>query len=325
MERLNDDTIDEIMSLDINDLNNAVLGRVKGQDEAVKHITANIYVFLQSWALGKPEYNFTTLIAGPSGVGKTETYEAINEYFKTNLPSIIISRKNATNLSEAGFVGEDSYGVLLSNAGDIIRHNTLEICFFDEFDKIAQNKHNERLQGQILQIIEGNEIYYKKIKCSKKTIDTKRILFICSGAFANIEEVQKKRKYKIQTQEFGFSKKISKVDITHEDLVNYGLLAELAGRICTICNYHELDKDTITQIFNMKLKKYENIFDCRISASPDFCQYCLEDTIKMYGAREIDSMINRVVCENCIHFIDSELNEMFLDYQEVDGVVVKYR
>jgi len=224
------------------------------------------------------------LLLGPTGVGKTMLAQTLAKIL--DVPFAIA---DATTLTEAGYVGEDVENILLrliQAADHDMERAERGIIYIDELDKIARKSENpsitrdvsgEGVQQALLKILEGT-LASVPPKGGRKypsddflQIDTGNILFICGGAFAGIEQVIERR---VGGSSMGFnapikSKAKDKYDrliqqAIHQDLVRFGLIPELVGRLPVIATLEELDEDALVRILseprNALLRQYKQLF-----------------------------------------------------------------
>lgn len=207
------------------------------------------------------------LLIGPSGVGKTQLARSIAGFL--GVPFAI---GDATSLTEAGYVGDDVENLLLrliqAADGDIEKAQN-GILFIDEIDKVSSTASSrstskdvggEGVQQALLKMLEGT-IAHVSPKGGRKhpegnvvEFDTTNVLFVCSGAFVGLEEVIEQRNdsdsclgFDVGGQEETL--KVENDNIEPEDLIHYGLIPELVGRLPILARLHELDEEALRMIF----------------------------------------------------------------------------
>lgn len=221
------------------------------------------------------------LMIGPTGSGKTYLVKTL-----ARLLDVPLAITDATSLTEAGYIGDDIESVvskLLAAAGNDVERAEHGIIFIDEIDKIAKKKNTnqrdvsgEAVQQGMLKLLEGSEIEVPVGANSKNamvpltTVNTKNILFICGGAFPDLEEIIKERLNK--TASIGFQADLKdKYDqdpallekVTVEDLKKFGMIPEFLGRLPIIFSLSGLSADMLVQILkepkNAILKQYQKL------------------------------------------------------------------
>lgn len=261
---------------------------VIGQDDAKKALAVAVYNHYKRVYYGKDDVELqksNVLLLGPTGVGKTLLAHTLAKFL--DVPFAIA---DATTLTEAGYVGEDVENILLRliQAADYdIEKAERGIIYIDELDKISRKSENpsitrdvsgEGVQQALLKIIEGTTSNVppqggrKHPQQEFVQIDTSNILFICGGAFEGLKSIVEKRK---NTSAMGFVSDINQKDELDEngwmkeviphDIVKYGLIPELVGRIPVLTALNGLNKEALVDILttpkNSLCKQYKKLFD----------------------------------------------------------------
>ncbi len=260
---------------------------VVGQEQAKKIISVAVYNHYKRVATNTMDEieieKSNILMIGPTGCGKTYLVKTL-----AKLLDVPLAIADATSLTEAGYIGDDIESVLsklLAAAGNDTERAEQGIVFIDEIDKIAKKKNTnsrdvsgESVQQGMLKLLEGAEVEVPVGANSKNamvpltTINTRNILFICGGAFPDLDEIIKQRLSK--QSGIGFNadlkdrydkeKNILK-KVTVEDIKKFGMIPEFVGRLPIICTMEGLGKDMLVNILkepkNAILKQYQKLLE----------------------------------------------------------------
>lgn len=259
------------------------------------------------------------LLIGPTGCGKTLLAKTVAKYL--NVPFVVA---DATNLTEAGYVGEDvenMLSMLLSKAGGDVELAQQGIVFIDEIDKIARKSEStsitrdvsgEGVQQALLKIVEGTTARIPQLGKRKHPqeplveIDTSNILFIAGGAFSGLETIIKNR---TTGTSIGFGSELKENNIVNcddlkpDDLIKFGMIPEFIGRFSTNICVEELTKNELTKVLtgvkNNFIDQYKHLFkidEIDLSFDDDAIEEMVMNCMtSKVGARGLQSEVERVL------------------------------
>ena len=291
-----------------------------GQDYAKKVISVAVYNHYKRVATNTMDNieieKSNMLMIGPTGSGKTYLVKTL-----ARLLDVPLAIADATSLTEAGYIGDDIESViskLLAAADNDVERAEQGIVFIDEIDKIAKKANansrdvsGESVQQGMLKLLEGADIEVPVGASSKgamvplATVNTRNILFICGGAFPDLEDIIKERLTKNSLIGFGSTLKnafdkedvLSKVKV--EDIRKFGMIPEFIGRLPIIFTLQSLTKEMMIRILkepkNAILKQYQKLLELdevKLEFSDDALEAIADKAMEQdTGARALRSII----------------------------------
>ena len=307
---------------------------VIGQEKAKKVISVAVYnhykrVLLQNGGQDENQEEkvqiekSNILMIGPTGSGKTYLVKTL-----ARLLDVPLAIADATSLTEAGYIGDDIESVvskLLSAADNDVEKAEHGIIFIDEIDKIAKKKNitnrdvsGESVQQELLKLLEGSQVEVpvgsnqKNALTPMTTVDTNHILFICGGAFPDLEDIIRERLTKSTTM--GFMGELrdkyeSDPDIltkvTTEDLRTFGMIPEFLGRLPIVVTLQALTKELMVKVLrepkNAILKQYVKLLELdevKLVFEDEALEWIAEEAFKKEtGARALRAIIEEFMLD----------------------------
>ena len=323
---------------------------VVGQEYAKKAMSVAVYNHYKRVATDTMDdieiEKSNMLMIGPTGCGKTYLVKTL-----AKLLDVPLAITDATSLTEAGYIGDDIESVvskLLAAADNNVEKAEQGIIFIDEIDKIAKKKNTsqrdvsgESVQQGMLKLLEGSEVEVPVGANSKNamvpltTVNTKNILFICGGAFPDLDNIIKERLTKQATIGFNAELKdkydhdkniLSKVTI--EDLRAFGMIPEFIGRLPIIFTLQGLDEDLLVKILkepkNAILKQYQKLLaldEVKLEFEDDALRAIAEKAVKKNtGARALRAIIEEFMLDIMYEIPkDDSIGEVVITRSYIEG------
>jgi len=327
---------------------------IVGQDDAKRTLSVAVYNHYKRHSVSTDTnveiQKSNVLLIGPTGTGKTLFAQTL-----ARILDVPFAIADATTLTEAGYVGDDVESVLtrlLQNANFDVERAGRGIIYIDEIDKIARKSENpsltrdvsgEGVQQALLKLVEGTVANVPAGGAGRKhpgeatvQLDTSKILFICGGAFDGLNKIIGARTNERAGIGFGANVQSKKeresknhlVDVQPEDLVKFGIIPELVGRLPIVTTLQDLDEDALVKILtepkNAIVKQYSAMLEMdgvKLTITDDGLRAIAKRAVeRKTGARGLRSILEKILLEPMFEAPEKEdLVEIVIDKDVVSG------
>lgn len=281
--------------------------RIKGQDKELAKAVYYVYDYIESAAFGTKMSVMNWMLTAPSGMGKTEFFRCIEDFFADHDIPVPVIRFDLNDYSPTSFKGKEIDDI----PGEIKAHQyktyidpSFAICFFDESDKKMLPNYtskgedlNAMLQSEILTLVEG-------IKANG--IDSSKTMFVFLGAFQYLRDARQK---KVKVLRSGFrtdndpndASETFYDDLTLDDMIEHGMLEELAGRITSVINFHKIDERQMKSIICDKAKQIGDEIGYAIRITDKGLKELMEIAYTNLGVRKPMNVIRELALSVIAH------------------------
>ena len=277
--------------------------RIIGQGDELKKAVCLVIRYVEAVKSGNYRNKQNWFLTAPSGSGKTEFYRAVRDYFKLNEIDIPVLFQDLSRITPEGYRG--------SNASDILNifvaneSNGEGIFFLDEADKkftpsytAEGDDFNAQAQATLLSLVEGCDNTFTYHNRKELTVDTSKTMFVFLGAYQNIRDIKTGRNEK---KHIGFNAIQQEMqnddfyDVTIEDMIEYGLTEQLAGRISTVINFHRLSEENMINVIRAKVNEIGAKENIKVGMTNRALNEFLKIAYTPTGIRNIINQINGLI------------------------------
>ncbi len=296
--------------------------RLIGQGGEIKKIVYTFYEYFTRVATGKLFTATNWLLTAPSGCGKTEVYRILRGFCMSYGIPVPVIQVDLSQYTESGYKGEEVEEIIERIMEQHKQTDGIAVCFLDEADKKCLPSYNSKggnvnaaVQSNLLTLIEGREVTKEG-----RTFDTNKTMFVLMGAFQSIRNQKQENKAKRTPVGFGVrcSEEITSNmaierfydDITLEEIIEYGMLEELAGRLTQIINLHKLSEKDMRVLLAEKTRIISKELDVHIELADEAFGSLLEISYSNLGIRRPMNCIRSLVINTLAeHFFDDDFDK----------------
>ncbi|MCR5021806.1 AAA family ATPase [Ruminococcus sp.] len=294
--------------------------RLIGQQTEVRKIVYLFCEYLRNVENGEDFKAPNWVLTAPSGCGKTEIYRILRDYFRDRGIDIPVLQIDLSLFSEAGYKGKEISDIIDSIAAANDKGDGTAIVFLDEADKkfvpsIGSSglDFNAAAQANLLTLVEGSIHEKKKLRSITQTIDTNKTMFVFMGAFQSIRDNRQKKS--TDNCRLGFCANHETKDeyadgfyddITIDDMIEFGMLEELAGRMEQVINLHRLSENDMRRLITEKVRLVAEETGITIELDEGAVTAFLDVAYTNLGIRSVTNRIKRLVCEklSSVYFLE---------------------
>ncbi len=320
-ERVQKKSRRQLFKLDFtaNDLYRYCACRIIGQDSELKKAVYLVWEYIESVAGGNDARPANWMLTAPSGMGKTEFYRCIHDFFKLHDVPIPVLQIDMSKMSVFGFRGNNTvtFVYAINAASSCYRSlpRGTAICFLDESDKIFKpsfDSHGKDIhssvQANLLTIIEGSK------NAADSNVDTRRTMFVFLGAFQDLRD-RKFKEAKMISEFFENDEAMPQAsdefysDVSIEDMIEEGLIEELAGRMTSVVNFHKIEEKQMKKIIAAKAEAVSKEIGCPVRITRSAINELMTIAYSNLGVRKPVSKIKELALNALANHVISGLDK----------------
>ncbi len=298
--------------------------RIQGQGTQLKIAVYLIYRYLQAAASGK---NFTAqswILTAPSGSGKTEFFRALRDFFAEHKIPVPVVQIDLSKITEEGYKGENSSVIPKKILSECTASKGVGICFLDEADKKcipSYGSHgtdfNAAVQANLLTLVEGTRLKVDVERKADVEFDSEKTMFIFTGAFQSMrhlkaaEAAEEKKKLGFSVERSGSNtQRDIYADLTIQDIIDFGMQEELAGRLSRVINFRKLSEEAMLGVIRSKSEEISRELCIKIRLTPEAEEELLKISFGGMGIRRPMNIIRELVQNTAAEiFFEGEWDE----------------